>query len=133
MCYHWSVGLLEILAKWQLVVIELGEGYKCKIQTWRMLPYLTPYQVSLLHPTIQQEYEVWLRKYGPRLDPPIYFPFWQESIASNIVPLLPTHDLPEVIHNFDQRRNYQEFKRHAVLNPRYGIGQEEEEGEDEAS
>lgn len=125
-CHHWSVGLLEILAKWQLVVIELGElGYKCKIQTWRMLPYPTPYQISLLHPTIQKEFEAHVREYGSRLDPPLYYPFWKTTTETNIVPLLPFHDLPELTHTFDLRRNYQEFKRHAVRNPHYAAEQEE--------
>lgn len=130
-CAHWSAGLLEILVRWQLVVVELNEGYKCKIQVWRMLPYLTPYQVGLLHPTIQADYEDFLREHGPRLDPPLYFPFWQTTTEENIVPLLPTRDMPEITHNFDERRNYQEFKRHAVPNPNYA-GNQEDEADDEA-
>lgn len=131
MCLHWSAGLAETLARWQLAVIEVNEGYKCKIQTWRMLPHLTPYQAGLLLPAIQGEHEAWLRKNGPKSDPPIFFPFWETVTEENIVPLMPTHDQPEISHNFDQRSNYQEFLKHAARNPRWGQNGDEE-GDDDA-
>ena len=121
------MGLLEVLNRWQLVVIELGQGYKCKIQTWRMLPHLTPYQAGLLHPTLQKDYEVFLRDYGPRSDPPVPFSTWKTATEENIVPLLPTRDLPEINDTFEERRNYQEFLRHATRNPHYAAGLEDDD------
>lgn len=128
-CAHWSAGQLEILDRWQLVAIEINDGYKCRLQVWRLLPYLTPHQVGLLHPTIGEEYEGWLREYGARLDPPLGYPTWQAASEKNIVPLLPTHDQPEVTPNFAERRQYQEFLRHAIPNPGYRGGDEEADDE----
>ncbi|GIK36593.1 MAG: hypothetical protein BroJett011_04260 [Chloroflexota bacterium] len=129
LCLHWKAGLLETLARWNLVVVELINGldaYKFRLQTWRMLPILTPAQVSLFDPHLRDEYRNWLRAYGDKFNIPSV-PFWETITEANLVPLMPTHDQPEIVHNFDQRRKRQEFLRHAVSNPRYRQGQESDD------
>lgn len=129
LCLHWKAGLLEVLERWGLVAIELkdfGDSYKFRVQAWRLLPILTPYQCRLLTPPLQADYFSWLRQWGHRYDIPD-LAFWQSITEESIIPLMPTHDQPEITHNFDQRRKRQEFLRHAVANPGYG----QEEGEDD--
>jgi hypothetical protein len=129
LCLHWKIGLLEILAHWNLVVVELVnglDGYKFKLQTWRMLPILTPIQVSLFDPPLQDEYRNWLRVYGHHFQIATV-PFWETISEENLVPLMPTHDQPEIVHNFDQRRKRQDFLRHAVANSCYQVNGHEDE------
>jgi len=124
MCLHWRPGLLEILEQWDLVAIELKnlhstqKSYKFTLQAWRMLPVLTPWQVQFLIPQLQEDYKRWLRAYGSKFNIP-NLPFWEQIQEPNIVPLLPTHDQPEITHTFHKRKKLVEFRDRAIVNPRY--------------
>lgn len=128
-CLHWKTGVLETLARWNLVVVELINGldaYKFNIQTWRMLPVLTPFQVSRFEPALQDEYRGWIRSNGHHFNIPS-LSFWEGITEENLVPFMPTHDQPEITHNFDGRRKKQDFLRHAVSNANYRTGLEDDD------
>ena len=65
-CLHWNRGLIEILYGEGLLAVELQKSpnqpnsHVLLLQTWMILPVLTPKQVSTLSDAMQLEHEGWL-------------------------------------------------------------------------
>ena len=70
-CVYWKPGLLEQLHAEGLVAVEEIKAagnrirsHVLKIQTWRVLPVLTPAQASKLNPDLQKSHADWIKDFG---------------------------------------------------------------------
>jgi len=71
-CMHWRTGWLEILYQEGLLAVEeikagsraRARSHSLRLQVWRVLPLLTPAQVSRFSEQEQEQHERWLEKYG---------------------------------------------------------------------
>jgi hypothetical protein len=75
-CYYWREGLLHKLFEEHLLTIEISSTNRAKIQVWRTLGLLTPWQVSQLNAMLQAQHENWLERYGHKFG--ISFDEWSE-------------------------------------------------------
>lgn len=120
MCQHWSEGLLEVLRRHHLIKVEVGlpAGRNLKIQTWRMLPLLTPYQIeNYLNDTMQADYRRWLEKNAKHFA--LDYDQWCAITEPSLIPLMPDYDQVKISDNLAQRKPYLDFMADAVLNQKY--------------
>lgn len=128
-CKHWSTGLLEVLRREGLAIVELNDGErKPTLQIWRMPPVLTPAQYARLTAELQDRFDPWLDQYGPLFNIPNR-DFWRAIAEPTLAPLMPGWDQGQIADNFEQRPARREFLAGAFPNPNFqGL---EEEPEDE--
>lgn len=109
MCLHWNEGWLESLVRHGIARVELTGpgGRKPIIQTWRLLPLLTPQQVSNLSPELQQAHETELIHWTTKFD--LDVAAWRELTVPSLLPYMPAYREYVTGNNFDQRRGWQEF------------------------
>jgi len=96
-CSHWQEGLLEKLSREGLIGVKEHKtpgkprAAELRIQTWRLLPILTPVQVETFPREIDRlKHRHWLERYGPQVN--LTGPAWEKITASTLVPLLPGYD-----------------------------------------
>ncbi len=96
-CSHWQEGLLERLSREGLIAVKERKtpgkprAAELHIQTWRLLPILTPAQVEAFPREIDQiKHRHWLERYGPQVK--LTLSTWEKITASTLVPLLPGYD-----------------------------------------
>jgi hypothetical protein len=120
MCQHWSEGMLEVLHREGLVAVEVREinEQKMYIQTWRMLPLLTPAQYARLSNDLQNDYDKWLTTYGHIFGVTIRRE-WELSQEASIVPLMPGYDGLAINNNFKTRKKWLSFIENAFRNENY--------------
>ncbi|RME70568.1 MAG: hypothetical protein D6784_16535, partial [Chloroflexi bacterium] len=94
-CVYWRPGLLEQLYAEGLVAVEEVKSpsrrairaHVLKIQTWRLLPVLTPAQVSTLNVDLQDEHSRWVRDFG-QLVGLESVSHWEQITEQTLVPLM---------------------------------------------
>lgn len=106
-CLHWRTGWLEVLfAEKLLAVAEVKAADKprshlLQLQVWRILPILTPFQVSRLSESEQERHDRWLEQYGHLAQPPLTLTTWEAEPARTLVPLLTEPPYERGRTNFD--------------------------------
>lgn len=75
-CYYWREGLLHRLFDERLLAIQISSTNRAKIQIWRTLGLLTPWQVGQLNSMLQDQHENWLERFGHKFG--ITFDEWLE-------------------------------------------------------
>jgi hypothetical protein len=106
-CMHWRTGWLEMLFAEGLVAVEevksphKPRAHVLKLQAWRILPLLTPFQVSRLSEGEQERHDRWLEKYGHLATPPVTLRCWEAETARSLVPLLTEPPYKRGRTNFD--------------------------------
>lgn len=124
-CMRWAEGLLEKLRSHHLVRVEIDRpsARKPRLQIWRMLPLLTPYQheTHLVTDTIQAQHKGWIKRYGEKfgLDPRDPWTDWKQIAEPETVLLMPGYRLYETGDNYDQNQKRHDFVANAVTNPNY--------------
>jgi len=106
-CMHWRTGWLEILFAEKLLAVEeikspdKPRSHSLKLQVWRILPLLTPWQVGHLSEVEQERHDRWVERYGHLAQPPVSLEAWEAETAPTLVPLMtsPPYDLGRT--NFD--------------------------------
>ena len=90
-CQYWSLGAFECLQNAGLLGVEVKPGstnsHQLKLQVWRLLPVLTPHQVSRLPAILQIRHEQWLNDYGHLFN--LTLEQWEQISLSNLVPHMP--------------------------------------------
>jgi hypothetical protein len=98
-CLHWQIGLLEILVQEGLLALDIVKppphkprSHDIRLQVWRNLPLLTPYQVSRLSEIDQLRHAQWLERYGHYQQ--IDLARWEQlTDTRSLIRLLPDYDL----------------------------------------
>lgn len=91
-CFYWRSGLLQRLYDLGLLAIQihkLGDhprNHRIYVQVWRVLPFLTPLQVSTLPLPVQQDHKSWLKNFGHHFNLP--YSQWESWTYPNHTPLL---------------------------------------------
>jgi len=110
-CVHWHTGLLEIMHGEGLVIIheknaDHPRAHLLELQTWRMLPLLTPRQVAGLHQDLQMSHARWLADFG-HLVGLESLSDWERITAKSLVELMPNYDSHELENNYAPRRKFE--------------------------
>lgn len=110
-CVHWHTGLLEVLHGEGLVVVhernaDHPRAHLLELQTWRMLPLLTPRQVAGLHQDLQMSHARWLADFG-HLVGLASLSDWERVTARSLVGLMPGYEVHELENNYAPRRKFE--------------------------
>ncbi len=95
-CVHWLEGLLERLYREGLVAVERVKtpgrprSHKLRLQAWRLLPTLTPFQVAQLSEVDQVKHKYWLERYAHHGN--LDFADWEQETAASLVPQMSGYD-----------------------------------------
>ena len=91
-CCYWYTGALEILYETGLIAVEQVEGAaartlgQLRLQVWRVLPILTPYQVGQLSKVQQADHKQWLQNHYATLK--LSFESWSNFPERSLVPFM---------------------------------------------
>ena len=104
MCLHWNEGWLETLHRHGLVRVELTTpaGRKPLIQTWRVLPRLSPAQVALLSPDLQRAHAAEMMRWSAKHE--ISRSDLETFTGLSMAPAQPGWTEWQIDDNFGQRR-----------------------------
>jgi len=93
-CMHWLEGILERLYREGLVAVQRVKhrgkprSHELRLQAWRLVPLLTPYQVAQFkHELDRERHKHWLERYGHLCD--FALPNWERITARSLVPYIP--------------------------------------------
>lgn len=89
-CYHWRYGWLSTLFDEHLIAVQTQKnkdrrGYCIQLQCWRVLPILTPHQVSKLREIDREDHERWLLNNFSDVLP---LSSWAEIEVPSLVPFM---------------------------------------------
>lgn len=88
-CYFWRPGYLHKLYEAGLLKLEISRTNRALVQVWRILPWLTPAQVSDLDPILQDEHEDWIDKNGHYFN--LTLADWKQISLPSLLPHQPTY------------------------------------------
>lgn len=93
-CVHWLEGILERLNREGLVAVERvahpgkPRSHELRLQAWRLVPLLSPFQVARFKYEIDRErHKHWLERYGHLCN--FTLPNWERITARSLVPYVP--------------------------------------------
>jgi hypothetical protein len=95
-CVHWLEGLLERLYREGFVAVERvrtpgrPRAHRLRLQAWRLLPTLTPFQVAQLCEVDRVKHKYWIERYGRHGG--FDLGDWEEETAVSLVPEMPGYD-----------------------------------------
>ena len=91
-CYFWYTGQLEILYQEKLLAIEVEKrgdhprSRTIRVQIWRLLPILTPWQVGKLNGELQKAHQAWIEDFGHLLN--LNYAVWKKITERTLVDLM---------------------------------------------
>ncbi len=95
-CVHWLEGLLERLYREGFIAVERVKtpgrprSHRLRLQAWRLLPTLTPFQVAQLSEVDQVRHKYWLERYGHHGG--FDLTSWEKETAASLVSQMPGYD-----------------------------------------
>lgn len=95
-CYYWRPGALALLYHHHLLAVQIDHpergtrNHQMQLQTFRVLPLLTPTQVAHLSGRLQEKHHHWLKAHERSLQ--LTYHEWRQISLASLVPYQPGYE-----------------------------------------